>query len=145
MKEEKALEQLLEQMTELTNFVYENKSILPKKLPEDIEKQLSSLEKNVEFFQKSTQKALEEGGENQETLEAIIKSPPSHLSRKEKSIIKRSKTLKKEVVTLEKQYAKQAKLLKTQKKRHGKKGSLTSKERQRKFKRLGSKKGWKPI
>lgn len=146
MKEDKQLEQLLEQMSDLTETIYKNRSkTFKEKLPENIDDQLELLEMQVQLFQKATNKALKESGEDEESLKAAIKSPPSNLSRKEKALLERSEKLKKEAITLEKQYAKQAELLKIKKKRYGKKGTSTGKARKRKFKRLGSKKGWKPI
>lgn len=142
MKERHPFEQILDQITDLLALTEENKEkTFSEALGDDLKDKLEKIEKEVELFQKITDKALKKSGIDPESMDQKMKEdPPDNLSSKDKRVLKKAKKLKEKLVSEKRHWSIQSNIAKMQKK----KAKTAGKRRKKKFKRLGGQ-GWLPL
>lgn len=144
MPKNNPIEKLLTEMTNMLEMIQDNKEkvrISETPLPEGVEKQIDELEKMVQDFEKFQKDLLIAEGISQDTFEEFKKNLGELLPKKDARLFAQSQKLKKEFQTLQSQM----KIGKTLTLMRKKKAGSFGKARQKKFRRIGNRKDWKPL
>lgn len=129
----KLLKKLQDQKLNVTDF-------------DDINKQIADVAEEVDRFAEETDAILKESGLSDARLKEALEVIPKDLSPEDQEALKKAQKLKTEVLRLKEEMTGTEEFIKQPKKEEKKKDKMLSKEEHmKKYKRLGSKKKWKPL
>jgi len=145
MKKLNPLDKAISQVLEILDFITENKDLKSDKpIPKHIESELDRLEMGVEMLREINDMTLKSSGISSDELKDLLQSPPDKLSPRDRRVVERAMNLKKVLKDMQKEVKIRARVEKEVQRKYG--GTKDPKKaRQKKFKKLGAKKNWKPI
>lgn len=146
MPEQDPMNDILKELAGFLDILHNHKD---KKIeidnPAEVEKQLDQFEQQLELFRATQMMMLRQAGVSDEQITAMTKKSADEYNEEDRKVLKKAETIKKNLLDLRKEYEKRSETERLQKRAAGKEGKAVGKSRKKKFKRLGSKKGWKPI
>jgi|GEM_PF-6184523 len=142
MKKDDPLDPLFNQIADLLKIMHE-KAAEPFKSGnvELLNRQLHDLENKVAAFKQVTEATLKQQGFDEASIQKQMRIPRSERPKEEVQQLARSEKMRMDSEMLRAGI----KLAKADKKAGTKGAEISGKERQKKFKKVGGKKGWKPL
>ena len=149
MAEQDPFDCAMSEFAEVLNFIEKNKNqLINKEISLDVERQIESLEKEVQAFVVETEELLAVGGGKEVDIRQAQEEIPETLPGDQREALKRAQAMKRQLMKMREEFAADAPLPKQEPGAHpkGKKGKKLSKAAHRKkYKRLGGKQDWKPM
>lgn len=145
MEDKNPIDDLLDQLNDLLKFVEKNtsKPINESKIPEDIEKKLQRLEKDVDAFKKLGDEVVSLSGVSPVEIRKRLDGADTELPPEGVKLIERANMLKDQAQKLEELCQHQQPAIAEPKKLP--EDPNYGKHRKKKFKRFGSDEKWKPL